>query len=109
MSTKPTSVPEWASSGTAEITEPSSGKKAAGWIVEKPAHDYFNWLLKTIYLWCQYLSDGVFTGLIQVTNGFKSTGVTTTPGVEAVGSSTGAAGAVKCAGSPSICSQLKTE
>lgn len=60
MATKPTKLPEWASSGsgqTPDITEPTSTKKGKGWIVEKPAHDVFNWILNIIYLWCAYLDD----------------------------------------------------
>jgi hypothetical protein len=59
MATKPTSLPTWATTGT--IVEPSSGKKATGWIVEKPPYGYFNWILNLIYQWCAYVSDAVFT------------------------------------------------
>lgn len=56
---KPTELPEWASGGGADITDPPSGKKSTGWIVEKPAHDFFNWILNTIYKWTQWEQTGV--------------------------------------------------
>lgn len=54
---KPTKLPEWASGGSAAITEPSEEKKDLGWVVaEKPAAQYFNWLLKNVYDWCTFLN-----------------------------------------------------
>lgn len=51
---KPTNVPTWADSGT--IVEPSSGKKATGWIFEeKPPHEYFNWWQNLLGTWIQWL------------------------------------------------------
>jgi len=45
-----TSLPRWATDGSAQITEPSSGKKDTGWVpAEKPPAQYMNWLFKTIY------------------------------------------------------------
>lgn len=62
MSTKPTVLPRWADVG-GDIVEPSSGKKDIGWVAgERPAAEYFNWLLNVNYLWAEYLSDGAFTG-----------------------------------------------
>lgn len=54
MATEPTKLPEWASSGSAAITEPSEAKKDLGWIAEKPPHEYFNWLLNLIYQWVEF-------------------------------------------------------
>ena len=59
MATKPTTLPQWATTGT--VTEPSAGKKALGWIAEKPPFAYMNWLLNLIYQWCAYVNDGIFT------------------------------------------------
>lgn len=48
----PSEVPEWASGGGALITDPSSGKKAAGWIpAEEPPAQYFNWWMNNVYQW----------------------------------------------------------
>lgn len=55
MATKPTSVSRWADVGGA-IVEPSSGKKDVGWLVaEKPAAQFFNWLLNISYQWQLWL------------------------------------------------------
>lgn len=57
MATKPTSLPEWASGPAAEIQDPGAGKRAIGWIAEKPPHEWFNWLLNLIYQWCSWLNN----------------------------------------------------
>jgi len=58
--------PRWASSG--EIVEPSEGKKDLGWVAtEKPAHQFFNWLLNSAGAWISNFS-GVaakYTGVDQ--------------------------------------------
>jgi hypothetical protein len=60
----PANTTGWASSNT-NVTQPSSGKKALGWVVnEKPASSYFNWLLQTIegwLAWCLSLATGAVT------------------------------------------------
>lgn len=48
---KPSALPEWASGGSAQITEPTAGKKALGWVKEKPAFRFFNWFWNQVYLW----------------------------------------------------------
>jgi hypothetical protein len=48
---KPADLPEWATSGSAQITEPSAGKKALGWVKEKPTFRFFNWFWNQVYLW----------------------------------------------------------
>lgn len=54
---QPSEQPEWASGGSAVITDPSSGKKALGWAVsEKPPAQYFNWWMNLVYQWVQYLA-----------------------------------------------------
>lgn len=59
---KPTQLPQWADGGSADVVEPSAGKKTLGWILEKPPFQYFNWLFLTIYLWCFYLKAGIMSG-----------------------------------------------
>jgi hypothetical protein len=56
---KPSVLPEWASSASAAITEPTLAQKQAGWSVRQrlPAQ-YLNWWKKTVYQWVQYL-DGL--------------------------------------------------
>jgi hypothetical protein len=56
---KPTSLPEWASSANANVTEPSLAQKQAGWSVrQKMPAQYLNWWKKLVYGWIQYL-DGL--------------------------------------------------
>ena len=57
MSTKPTTKPEWASGVSAAIVEPGGAKKALGWIVEKPPHQFFNWLQYWTNQWIDYFED----------------------------------------------------
>jgi len=60
MSTKPTTLPEWATTGGTTV-EPSAGQKAAGFAVgTRPPARWVNWLLNTLYLWAEYVRDGVF-------------------------------------------------
>ena len=53
MSLKPSKYPRWADVG-GNIVEPSEAKKNIGWIIEKPPHNFFNWLLNLIYQWILY-------------------------------------------------------
>lgn len=55
---KPTLKPIWATGGGAAIVEPSGPKKALGWVVEKPPHEFFNWLLNLIYQWIEWFDLG---------------------------------------------------
>jgi len=48
---KPADLPQWADGGSAQITEPSAGKKALGWVKEKPAFAFFNWFWNLAYQW----------------------------------------------------------
>lgn len=54
MPVKPAKKPEWADGGGSAIIEPSDAKKALGWVVEKPPHQFFNWLLNLIWQWIVY-------------------------------------------------------
>lgn len=61
MATKPTKIPTWATDADTTV-EPSAGQKAAGWAAaQRPPARWMNWLLNTIYQWCEYLADGVFS------------------------------------------------
>jgi hypothetical protein len=51
-----TDLPEFATGGSADIDEPSSGEKAAGWgSTDRPPASYFNWLHKLTYENFQWL------------------------------------------------------
>lgn len=57
---KPTKLPEWASGGTADVVEPTSGEKSLGWQAgQTPPAPYMNWLMGGdfgYYPWLQYVS-----------------------------------------------------
>lgn len=56
---KPTKLPEWAST-TANVVEPSEGKKDDGWLVnEIPPSSYENWRAKTNWQWWQWWDEKV--------------------------------------------------
>lgn len=57
VGTRPSKYPEWASGVGADIVEPSGTKKAQGWIVEVPPHEYFNWLENLVYQWLVYMDE----------------------------------------------------
>ena len=86
MSTKPTELPRWASSGGA-ITVPPSGKQDIGWVSqENVPPQYANWLHHRAYLWCQYLNDGALQGAHTFDNTVTIAGLlTATGGVTATG------------------------
>jgi hypothetical protein len=53
---KPTTLPRWASDVTAAITEPNEGQKNTGWVTaQRPPHQYFNWWMRLVYFWIQWL------------------------------------------------------
>lgn len=48
----------WTDGNVLKVTEPSSGKKTAGWqSAEKPAFQYLNWLFYRATSWLVYLED----------------------------------------------------
>jgi len=54
--TRPTKKPEWATTGT--ITEPSSGKKASGWLntgTDIPGAATVNWIHNLVYQWLEFM------------------------------------------------------
>ena len=58
MATKPTVAnDDWTDGDSAKVTEPSAGKKLAGFIAEKPAFQHHNWLWWRSSEWLQYLED----------------------------------------------------
>lgn len=73
--TKPATKPRWATSG-ALLSTPSSGKQDIGWIQEKPALQYFNWLFYWIYSWLIYfetkMDDNPITTLVTTASGTTS-------------------------------------
>jgi hypothetical protein len=74
MPTKPTSYPEWASSG--DIVEPTAAKKAAGNTPgEHIIHAFENWTKNLAYRWIQWFDEG-------------APGSWTTPATWAIGSLT---------------------
>jgi hypothetical protein len=53
---RPAKLPEWATSG-ANIVEPSSGKKLAGWLNgEQPPAPFFNWFSNLAFQWLTWLA-----------------------------------------------------
>lgn len=58
MAQKPTDLPEWASDPGADVETPPPGKRAEGWTpLEKPPHQWFNWLFRLLYQWAAFLQD----------------------------------------------------
>ncbi len=54
---RPDKDPQWADGGSADVVEPTSGKKSTGWLGgEFPPAQWLNWLFYYIYLWITYLS-----------------------------------------------------
>jgi len=57
MVTKPSDFIDWAT-GSATVTEPSSGLKSSGWSADDVVADgHINWLLKRLDEWVQYLEE----------------------------------------------------
>lgn len=70
MADKPAAVPEWATDGSADNVEPSSGKKAIGWLAgEHPPNSYLNYWMNLVYQFCLYIYEGVLSGLHVLTVG----------------------------------------
>lgn len=89
MATKPTNTAAW-NTGGANNVEPNGAKKILGWITnEAPPSATFNWWQKLIHEWVAYLSDGIFTGGLQVTGAAAGNGVT---GIGGTGNTKGVVG-----------------
>jgi|GEM_PF-4889102 hypothetical protein len=100
MATKPSLVPTW-NTGGANNTAPTAPKIVLGWTNgERPASSYLNHRMKLYGEWCQYLSDGAFTG----NHTFGGTvGVT---GAVTCSSTLGVTGAVALSSTLSVASTL---
>lgn len=62
----PSDLPEWASGGSAVVINPTTAKKAVGFVnSEKPPAGFFNWLFYTINLWLVQLK-ALFLGTVTV-------------------------------------------
>lgn len=64
---KPATLPFWATGGSAEISEPSDVKKALGWLVEKPPHQFFNWFWNEVCVWLTWFNKGYVSNVQTVT------------------------------------------
>lgn len=80
---RPDKDPQWADGGSADVVEPTSGKKSTGWLGgEFPPAQWLNWLFYYIYLWITYLSRDrimivdVRDGHVGTSAGWASTGDT---------------------------------
>jgi hypothetical protein len=58
MSTKPTSIPTWATDPAAGVIAPTGPQQATGWTTAKPPYQWFNWWMKAVGSWLTYL-DGL--------------------------------------------------
>jgi hypothetical protein len=77
---RPSELPEWASGGSAQVVDPTSGKKAIGWTSkEKPANQLLNWWQKNVYSWIDWLAAGVLDGNWEFTGNVKVDGNITSP------------------------------
>lgn len=57
MANPPSSLPEWASAGGADITEPSEAQKDAGWAdSDIPPNEWVNWWWNLVYQWIAHLA-----------------------------------------------------
>lgn len=81
MSTKPTTLPLWATTGT--IVVPSAGTQQAGHVANtSPLAEHENWYKNLVYLWTQYLSDGdVALNSLTIATTLGVTGAATVTGV----------------------------
>jgi len=63
VSSKPSTLPIWATDPAALVTEPNLGKKELGHADDEPLFgDYENWYKNLVYRWTEYLRDGVLSG-----------------------------------------------
>lgn len=72
MSAKPATVPTWATTATgiARTVDPGGTVRGDGWNVDdRPPAGWWNFIWHSVGLWCQYLSDQVFTGDVTVSAG----------------------------------------
>lgn len=66
----PSEYPEWASGGSAAITDPTLAEKQLGWTGgEEPPAEYFNWWMNLVYLWIVWLASQVTTPTLHTVGG----------------------------------------
>lgn len=71
MSTRPSTLPEWATDGGADITEPTLGEKQTGWVNNVAADGAFqNWWQNLVYDWTVYFDDAITNELIPIKDDF---------------------------------------
>lgn len=76
MSSKPGTIPTWDST-VANVSTPASLQQTNGYQTnDVPTSAVWNFLFYWIYQWIQYISDGVFTGNMEVTGNLKVDGTT---------------------------------
>lgn len=70
MATKPSeSIPTWATDAGADVTDPGSAKRAAGWLLgEAPAHDHVNFLDNVRGAWAAYFEQAIDELVAEKTN-----------------------------------------
>ena len=94
MATKPADLPRWADGGSADVVEPSSGKKDIGWVAgEKLPAQFFNWILEKIYDWMVYLDDGIIQHAAKIKQVSSMEGIAPSGGTNWVLSQTNSGGA----------------
>lgn len=98
MATKPTNTAAWNNDGTNNV-EPSSGQKDTGWTLgQKPPSSYFNWWMKLVHDWMQYLSDGALSGDHSIAGNLSVTGTSGVTGNATVGGTLGVTGITTATG-----------
>jgi len=56
--TRPADYPDWATGASADVVEPTAGKKLVGWVAgERPPAQYMNWLAERVRDYLQWLVD----------------------------------------------------
>ena len=54
MSQRPSEKPDWIPDDATGISAPNGAKRAAGWLIEKPPLQYFNWFWNIISQWMDF-------------------------------------------------------
>lgn len=99
--TKPAAQPRWGEAagatgvvGPNETPAPNSAQQDSGFVpATEPPAQYFNFLFRLIFEWCQYLGQAFFTADVGSNNpGASGTGDGTGPGMLGTGSAAGSRG-----------------
>ena len=59
---RPTNTPEWASAGTAQVSEPSLSFKQSGFTEDQPSNDHLNWAIQNLYQWYSFFDQNIGGG-----------------------------------------------